>query len=953
MNLVILCISFWLNHLNGLPNIVPDQDQAGMPAGFEEVQQLIDRGQWSEAKKVLRSMIEELPAVRDIMVINPLETLLGDCHLEEGEYQQALKYYRTVRSRLSRMKDPPAKLTADILNRLGLYYNEVQEYDQAIAYLDSSLVIRQALFGDQNAETSNCYDNLGISFLNLGDFTKARQYHEQAYRIRSMLEDDYLVAESLNNIGLCLLEEGSTLAAKSYFQRSLRCYAKLDRPQERKIAEVILNLGNAYSDLAYEEESHLDSALILFKNSLESSLGASNKDKLFRATAHNNTANILVRQGKGKTALMYYEQALQLKVSVFGSEHPEVAQTLFNMGVSALEKNDLEGASLLLLKASDALYYDDQDQKLERVSDPWTLLKVRYIQLRVALVRYLQSKDQDRLLKVFQDIPFTDNLIDYLYIRYDGIGSKQNLIATSHLIYETAIQMAFLLYEATHEQQFWHQAYFYSEKSRGLLLLEALQKSKAQRFSGIPAPVLEHIEAIEHQMTHVERQQYLSRDESEQNTLSDSLLTLKRRLDDRIDFIAQNHPNYFRLRYATDPPKVAAVQQILQDSRSILSYFLGEQKLWIFAIRRDDFQAIEVPIQTDEFYRAIEGFINAVRGFPNLRTEQLDLSFEVISANAYQIQRQLIEPVAPLLGQFITIIPDGVLAYLPFEALLLSEAGEPADFKGHHYLVNEFAINYSYSTRLFMEMNTAESNAVKSPYLGVAPEFSSAESDELKPLRFNQEEVQVASKILGGHALVGGDATKINFINSHADHQIIHLATHGKANNEEDKFSFVAFSDPPADDKENALLYVNEIYNLDTKADLVILSACETATGRLYTGEGVASIARGFSYAGAKSLVATRWNVNDRTTRELVGSFLDEIRQGQPKDLALKNAINRFIATSSRHHAHPFYWSSFMAIGNMEAVDLVGSIPSAFPYIIALILLTLLLFYARRRLLLR
>jgi len=151
------------------------------------------------------------------------------------------------------------------------------------------------------------------------------------------------------------------------------------------------------------------------------------------------------------------------------------------------------------------------------------------------------------------------------------------------------------------------------------------------------------------------------------------------------------------------------------------------------------------------------------------------------------------------------------------------------------------------------------------------------------------------------------------------DYQIIHLATHGKVNLEHSNYSYLAFQELE-DSLENELLYIKDIYGLQLKADLVVLSACETANGSLTQGEGIVNLARGFTYAGASAVVPTLWKISDIATADLMEKFYMELKMGQPKNLAMANAKQHFLENTSPQFTHPFYWAAFVMIGDTTPI---------------------------------
>ena len=112
---------------------------------------------------------------------------------------------------------------------------------------------------------------------------------------------------------------------------------------------------------------------------------------------------------------------------------------------------------------------------------------------------------------------------------------------------------------------------------------------------------------------------------------------------------------------------------------------------------------------------------------------------------------------------------------------------------------------------------------------------------------------------------------------------------------------------------------MRDLYNLQLNADMVVLSACETGIGELQKGEGIISLARGFTYAGAKSIITSLWSVEDECTKKIMISFYEYLDQGLAKDAALRQAKLDYINDEQTTHvdAHPFYWSPFIGVGDM------------------------------------
>jgi len=186
-------------------------------------------------------------------------------------------------------------------------------------------------------------------------------------------------------------------------------------------------------------------------------------------------------------------------------------------------------------------------------------------------------------------------------------------------------------------------------------------------------------------------------------------------------------------------------------------------------------------------------------------------------------------------------------------------------------------------------------------------------SNVFKSLPNSGAEARSIAQITHGEALVGAEATKSNFLKKCPDYNILHLATHSAANDVLGEYSFVALQ--AENDPQNIdLLYARDVYTLRLSAGLVVLSACESALGEYRKDEGIVGLARAFTCAGARNVLASLWAVNDATTKNLMVLFYREIEKGQPYNRALANAKRTFIK-ENRQYAHPYYWAGFVLSG--------------------------------------
>ncbi|MEL7534997.1 MAG: CHAT domain-containing protein, partial [Bacteroidota bacterium] len=304
---------------------------------------------------------------------------------------------------------------------------------------------------------------------------------------------------------------------------------------------------------------------------------------------------------------------------------------------------------------------------------------------------------------------------------------------------------------------------------------------------------------------------------------------------------------------------------------------------------------------------------------------------------AYQLYQMLIAPIASYLGKDMMIVPQGELGYIPFEVLLADTLTELATIGQYPFLIKNKTISYAFSANQLLGQRNLP--PVKSKeLLAVRPSFpplplsQSNEMESLRgklgPLPYAAEEVAKIQSIWPGPSKIieEQEANIDHFRKIAGAYGILHIATHAQADDQSraSERAFLAFQ--PNDSLPEAhFLYFNELPLLELDADLVVLSACETGIGTLYEGEGIASLARGFTQAGARSILTTLWSVNDAQSSKLMGDFYRYLALGIDKDKALQKARIRYLSRADDFYSHPFFWGAYVAIGDMSTVGKPGA----------------------------
>ena len=527
-----------------------------------------------------------------------------------------------------------------------------------------------------------------------------------------------------------------------------------------------------------------------------------------------------------------------------------------------------------------------------------------------------------------------------------------------HSLYENALISNQLVFQKKNDWKSVRESFIYSERSKSLLLYQSIQESDALSFANIPDTLLEKEYDLRIDITYYDkkRQEKLSEGLEETDTtvlaISSKLFDLNREYEALKERFETEYPDYYQLKYDLSTVSLEYVQDtLLTTDQTLLEYFVGDSSIFIFTVGKDKYDVVEVKrdFPLVEWVRQLQ---NGLTGYYALLLAQRtdDLYGETIrqySEASQQLYDKLIAPVKEQLNTpELIIVPDGLLGYVPFGALLSGAPKRTSIFDTYPFLEKEYNISYCYSATLLREMKEKQHKQQPTGSLvAFAPFYEGgyAKLDSTFSLSFDTlangqdtltfndvvtrkdfnslpasgEEVKTASLFWDGDYYLNTDATEERFHEVAGNYRIVHLSTHGVADSRSGDYSYLAFAEQK-DSIENEFLYVRDLYNTQLNADLVTLSACETAAGELQRGEGIISLARAFAYAGAKSIVTTLWLANDAATRDLMKSFYQQLQNGQTKDVALQKA--KLDLLKNRAYAHPFFWAGFVLVGYMRAL---------------------------------
>jgi CHAT domain-containing protein len=357
-----------------------------------------------------------------------------------------------------------------------------------------------------------------------------------------------------------------------------------------------------------------------------------------------------------------------------------------------------------------------------------------------------------------------------------------------------------------------------------------------------------------------------------------------------------SQPEYASL-FSGSVATVPEVQPLLPPHAVLVEYLVSEEWTVAFVVSRDTVVADELP--TDR--QTLRQLIRFLRG--TLEPEDQDDLWRTPLRRLYDALVAPLEEAGHLDGtELIIFVPHGELHYLPFQALL-----RPGP-RGEDFLVESYDIAYTPSASAWLEMAKREPPPGTRGLLAMAPEPDALVNSAPEVWRISQGDTLA-------EVLVGSRATEGVFTRLAPHRRILHLATFGVLNTRNPLFSYVQLN---PDETTDGRLEAHEVFGLHLNADLVVLSACQTALGSgarrdVPPGDDWVGLVRSFLHAGARRVLATLWPVDDEATALLMERFYAGLEDGRSMTRSLADAQRAMLQETT--HSNPFYWAAFQLSG--------------------------------------
>lgn len=825
--------------------------------------------------------------------------------------------------------------TAETLHFLGRFYHRKGQYYKALDFHKRALHINLMLGKHNSTLVYYLYRVIGTLYNLINDNEMAEDYLKLALEgnIATLGEDHVMLSIDYYSLaGICKTSDRFEEAAM-YLNKGIGVISKKYGTEHISLAHMYELVGQIYI-----EGGEYQKGVDINEKALNIWTSFSEEPILNFTYSLNNIATGNRLLGKTHTAIDFFQRALQVYEQTNSLKFPEVAETYLGLAKAYADLGELDKACDNFDLALETLNFEEGKNQFEQVTSLPILVKV-LVTYGTLLKDWPKTGESYALQdQAIQKYSYALQVLDLMQIEVQSPESQQFM---RQIAVETLFEPLITLKHKRNQGTDLEESFQIAERGKALTLLISFNRSNAYQFDTELQLLVEKEEQIRAMIKEIEQNITMEKSKGGQadtgtvEELDEQQNEYRRQLYSNLETLERDYPDYYQLKHQVEVYTVPQVRKLLPNPETaLLEYFVGNKSIYAFIITKDDYQVVQMPFYPDLPKRIAE--LREQMTYFSSSSNRSDSNSRLQADRLTELLFELYEGIfAPIkeqanLPEQLIIVPDGILGYLPFEMLVSQRPKDPTLFANHAFLIKDHQISYSYSATLLGQIRSKKKTSTKGPFLAFAPNFKDQKEQgeyrnllstrsELAPLKYNIPEAQSLQHLMGGAAFIGDQATEEAFVQHASDYRVIHLATHAKADDQVGDYAYLAFAEIP-DSIENELLYNRELYQLGLEADMVVLSACETGTGELQRGEGIISLARGFSYAGAKSIITTLWNVDDQKTKDLMESFYGYIKSGQPKDAALRQAKLDFIDQYS-HDAHPFYWAAFIPIGDMRPID--------------------------------
>ncbi len=840
-------------------------------------------------------------------------------------------------------------------HRLGLLHSRNKEYDKAIEQTLKAVSIRESLPKDIRKHLNNSLFNV------YANYTKLDKAETGVYVLEKIIKGntrDKYYARAIEILASISADRGDYFGALEYLKTEIASSSLYENPDV--ISSLHATCIYVYS-LMDDPIEYLDK-IDMHKEKIEKLLST---DDHRLANMYNNLGNIFFYSNTNyKRAKDYFEKALPVYIEIkdsnslgtvynnLGATHSilnknEKANSYYKKGL--LVTNDVETTADIYnnqgfyLKTEDPKerikYYQksittilEQNEEFQELNEIPSFSIIKNSIYRVDALHYLGN-----IAKAWVDAFANENkqvylnyakktlyLIDQIVslIRLDSQSDASKLFWINKGVdpYMLAVKVCFLLNDP-------YEGFYLMEKNKSLLLLEHLNDVQAKSKLGVPNKMLRKEADLRYKTSNLKE---AIEKFPHKIALQKQLIDLKNELISFQDSLKSQFPNYYNNKKELQILSLKeAKETYVNKEKNLIEYILNDKMgygIFCSSERTLFFEIKNVP----ELLKQVKSLKQQLS-----KPFTTKAAFKKYNKAAYIVFQRLFPfDVMPLISnKKLTIISDYELHNLPFSALVIADYKDGINLD---YLLKYSEVSYLQSTSVFQHIKRTVTQANTS-IIGFSPAIF--KNDSLPDLLLSEQEMKKYAPFLSMDLRTREQATKASFIESLNYASIVHLSTH--AGYDKSNTPWLSFFDQD--------ISLNELYSFENSTNMIILDACKSAAGKMEMGEGIMSLSRAFFYGGTQSVLASNWNVNEKSNSKILHTFYKNLEEGKTKSSALHKTKLDFLKSAQLEQTSPYFWASMTLTGNTKPLQLSSNSPWTKIILVASLIIVVFLFFLKFR----
>jgi len=822
--------------------------------------------------------------------INLSEELGSNEHKLKCLRQMSLAYRDQNKLDEFKMSNEEALELAKILNHeteqarclinLGNYSTYLNNYSEALDYYEQALAIPKITRGNK----LDCLTNIGIIYKQLGEYEKALENNKKVLEIDRELSNDAEIPMDLNNIGEVFRMKGLLSNNIEDFHEAINHF------------EASLKL---IEDILKRPEKNADRRTKYY------ALGTQVKVLNNLGTVFNDIGNLTQNREYYYDALKNFQSSYTKADEI--KDFAAMGMVLTNMAIVNRNLENYEESTQLFEQSIDFALQIGGEQ----------ILWEAYLE---SAQLYEQQKKYDKAVEHYKaSIETTENIRSRIVLE----ELKAKFLGTDKRIeaYHRLINLLVKLYHNEGKNEYASEAFDYLERAKARAFLDSLELSRVDISEDIDAELLNRENELMKNITSV-YSKLLAKEltPENRNNLHEELKNYENELDSLKREIRKVSPAYANLKYPDIITLDETQKTLLNAKTAIFAYSVGQDDSYTFVITKNDLKIYHLPGR--------ENIQNQVKDYLRIITDKDNQNFTL----GHELFNHLVLPGLEKNIKNIIFVPDDVLHFLPFEALITNN-------ESMSWLIKDFQIAYAPSISSLREIIERKKSDKRKPRLDllafgdpsfelleteenggdIFQEFFSSKSFDFYRLEFSGIEIDRISSLFKKKNIFRREEASEDQLKNHnlEDYKIIHFATHSIIDERTpDRSSIVLTLDE--DPAEDGFFQMREVYTSKLNSDLVTLSSCQTGLGEFIHGEGIEGINRAFFYAGASSILMSLWAVNDQASCQLMERFYVHLRSSESIMNALRKAKLELIESDPL--SHPYYWAGFIASGKADEI---------------------------------